>query len=88
VGGALPASPNPTGVAGKEPIGINLCLRQPMRSSSCQPAGITEKRPIGVELCFRQPMNSSLNSLAFSREHRKETIRDLTLFTPTDKKFF
>jgi hypothetical protein len=65
---ALPASPNPTGVAGNAPIGINLCLRQPMRS--LHTAVITEKKPIGVELCLRQPMRSSSSQPESNRVRR------------------
>jgi len=38
VGGAFPASPHPAGITGKEPIGIELCLRQPIR----------DKHPLGL----------------------------------------
>jgi hypothetical protein len=51
----------------RDPIGMELCLRQPMRSSCCQPAWITEKIPIGVELCLRQSMRSYSSQPEISR---------------------
>jgi hypothetical protein len=70
----------------RDPIGMELCLRQPMRSSCCQPAWITEKRPIGVELCLRQSMRSYSSQPEISRDPGDSPIGKGALWcTPANK---